>query len=294
MKKWLFYYVMMCIVVFLLSCKKDDVENPITPEIPNKPTPLPVPDGYIIKNAVTDVDGNVYDAAKIGDKVWMNQNLRTTHYANGDLIPLEDGYTNKLTPGCRYVPNKFDIETYGYLYDWASLMHGAQSSNTNPSGVQGVCPDGWHVPSAVEWLELVNYVSSREEYVCKDSLGHNSDDTGNKYIAKALSAVEGWGTSSVSCAPGNTETGVNNATGFSALPAGAFMYYQKSTWHNSGLEAFFWSSTENSAGKVHLCCIHKHFPYVFRPLYPGGAHEKGEAYSVRCVRNEKYRSRAIK
>jgi uncharacterized protein (TIGR02145 family) len=44
--------------------------------------------------------------------------------------------------------------TYGVLYNWTAAMNGAESSDANPSGVQGICPDGWHLPSDAEWKQL--------------------------------------------------------------------------------------------------------------------------------------------
>ncbi len=75
-------------------------------------------------------DGQEYEWVKIGDQVWMAENL---NYAQHD-----EGNSGR----------------YGRLYDWAAVMQGENSSNNNPSGVQGVCPDGWHVPSDEEWKEL--------------------------------------------------------------------------------------------------------------------------------------------
>ncbi|MCD4735599.1 MAG: hypothetical protein K8R53_06115, partial [Bacteroidales bacterium] len=106
---------------------------------------------------VTDYDGNAYKTTKIGDQIWMAENLNSTHYADG--TPLVDGigagdisgdYTTKY-----YFYYNDDSATYagtyGALYTWAAVMNGASSSDNNPSGVQGVCPDDWHLPGDVEW-----------------------------------------------------------------------------------------------------------------------------------------------
>ena len=127
-------------------------------------------------------------------------------------------------------------------------MPGASSSNANPSGVQGVCPDGWHVPSDAEWTQLENYVSSQSEYVCtiNDSIYEDYFPDVPK-IAKSLAATTGWETNDIenNCTIGN-DLNANNATGFSALPAGeragsslGFCTY-----------ACFWTSTDQ--GEFHL------------------------------------------
>lgn len=106
--------------------------------------------------------------------------------------------------------NMVNVSRYGFLYNWPAVMHGASSSNANPSGVQGICPNGWHVPSDAEWTELTNYMNTQPAYMASGNVDH---------LAKALSTTWGWISSSDTDAPGNDPT-INNATGFSALPAG--------------------------------------------------------------------------
>ncbi len=87
----------------------------------------------------------------------------------------------------------YPVNTYGYLY------------NINAAVI--VCPAGWHLPTQDDWVKLIQYVDSKEEYRCDGK------------IAKALASRVGWATSTVDCAVGNDPTS-NNATGFSVLPAG--------------------------------------------------------------------------
>ena len=217
---------------------------------------------------VTDIDGNVYKTVKLGNQVWMAENLRTTRYADGRKIPL--GTTSSYDVAYRYYPNNnsANVSTYGYLYNWEAVMKGASSSSANPSGVQGICPDGWHVPSDAEWTELTNYVKSQSQYVC-------GDYTGN--IAKALASEEGWNSSPNYCAVGNNPD-ANNATGFSARPAGYYNGY----YGNFGDYADFWSATQH----------HSYDDTYGRGLNYGNANVsrnydfQSYGYTVRCVRNE--------
>ncbi len=96
---------------------------------------------------VTDIDGNVYQTVIIGNQEWMAENLRVFRDANG----------NSITRYC-YNNNTTNCNLYGGLYIWHTVMNGQSSSSSNPSGVQGICPTGWYVPSDAEWTELVNYV----------------------------------------------------------------------------------------------------------------------------------------
>ena len=108
-----------------------------------------------------DYDGNIYKTVQIGQQCWMKENLRTTKYADGISIAL--GSIPSTTIAYRYYPdnNSSNVNTYGYLYNWKAVMRNSSSSDANPSGVQGICPTGWHVPSDEEWKQLTNYVSSQ-------------------------------------------------------------------------------------------------------------------------------------
>jgi uncharacterized protein (TIGR02145 family) len=93
----------------------------------------------------------------------MSENLKTTHYADGSAMVdgtgagnYGDDYTTKYY--FNYNDNESNAVDYGRLYTWAAVMNGEASSNSNPSGVQGACPSGWHIPSDAEWTELTDYL----------------------------------------------------------------------------------------------------------------------------------------
>ena len=216
---------------------------------------------------VTDIDGNVYNTVQIGNQCWMKENLRTTKYADGTTIPM--GSTYSYTEPYRYAPHNetSNVASYGYLYNWPAVMHGASSSAANPSGVQGVCPNGWHVPSDAEWTQLTDYVSSQSQYVCGE---------GSSYIAKALASTIGWNSSTETCTVGNNPSS-NNATGFSALPAG---YYNYGYYIDFGGYAYFWSATKDNDGYAYFRYLYYGYAYVSW----NGTNGRSDAFSVRCVR----------
>ena len=215
---------------------------------------------------VTDIDNNTYNTVQIGNQCWMKENLRTTHYSNGTSIAL--GSSTSTTTAYRYYPNndQSNVSTYGYLYNWKAVMGGSSSSSVNPSGVQGICPTGWHVPSDAEWTQLTNYVSSQSQYVC----GSSTDN-----IAKALASITGWEESNETCTVGNSPS-ANNATGFSALPAGIYFI----AYGVFGQTAYFWSATEDDGNLAYFRGLSYIFTYVSRNYL-----NKDVGFSVRCVRD---------
>ena len=135
-------------------------------------------------------------------------------------------------------------------------MNGAVSSSSNPSGVQGIYPDCWHLPSDLEWTELINYLGG------ESVAGGKMKETGTTH----------WSF---------PNTGATNSSGFTALPGGdrisngdfAYLF-------NLGGFATFWSSTENDSSiawnrdmSYSGSVVHHHYNY------------KDHGMSVRCVRD---------
>jgi uncharacterized protein (TIGR02145 family) len=90
------------------------------------------------ENAVIDIDGNVYAMVEIGEQVWLRENLKVTHDPDGNPIITYS-----------YNDNPENTATCGRLYTWDVAMNGSVEE-----GAQGLCPNGWHVPSDVEWIDL--------------------------------------------------------------------------------------------------------------------------------------------
>ena len=245
--------------IFFAGCQDEDDRQNNTNNDSSTDYPA-TPD--VIHNAVTDIDGNSYDAVRIGEQVWMASNLRTKHYSNGDVIPF--GQTHSSTEPYWYKSSS----TYGCLYNWVAVMHGEASSGANPSGVQGICPTGWHVPSDAEWKQMEMSVGMSQS---------DADNTGSRgNIAAKLSGNTGWTASTTDNAAGNLDAPNRNSTGFSALPAG---YY--GTWYcDRGYRAGFWSATSTSE----TYALKRSLYYSSATVHRGG-YGKGEGNSVRCLRD---------
>lgn len=226
---------------------------------------------------VADIDGNIYNTVQIGEQCWTKENMRTTRYANGTNITLNQSNGYSSSTAYRYIPNnQNNVSTYGYLYNWKAVMGNASPSDANPSGVQGICPSGWHVPSLAEWNQLTSYVSENPTYVC----GENSSN-----IAKSLSSTVGWNSVTNDCAIGNSVED-NNATGFSALPTGSyFVQILNNSYYYTGFGTAtrFWCTDQNSNNNGYsISCV---FNNANANVSTVSLSYKPDAHSVRCVRN---------
>ena len=174
--------------------------------------PIYTHDGEYYPNAIQDVDGNWYGAIIIGNQVWLGENLKTTKYADG--TPIVNGGTGNSSSEPQYYEieyttnNVIDQTKRGLRYNWAAVMNGATSTNNKPSGVQGLAPEGCHIPSAAEWTELLTYVTQKS-----GKFGNNP----TKALSSQLATFSGasWKHDIPAYQPEK-----NNATGFSALATG--------------------------------------------------------------------------
>jgi uncharacterized protein (TIGR02145 family) len=220
---------------------------------------------------VTDYDQNEYATVVIGNQCWMRENLRTTHFADGTAISA--GQTTSTTTALYYNPATVGAEThiFGLLYNLRAARRASHDSFTddNPSGVQGVCPEGWHLPSNAEFEQLLAFLRHDAANTC----GGNDDN-----LAKSLAVDSLWLASSVTCAVGNGVT-ENNLSLFSAPPAG---YYDES-FHSLYQQGRFW--TTSRANNVNSHCVYRGVSYNTTTLeYGFQTAEKG--CSVRCVKDE--------
>lgn len=230
---------------------------------------------YVFVNAQTDCgtvkdyDGNVYQTVKLGEQCWMAQNLRVTHYADG--TPLKFAPSDASAP-CYFIPGNGadNVTRMGLLYTWYTALNSTTPTENVPSGVQGVCPDGWHLPSNFEWMGLEDYLGYKDEYRC----GTDVND-----VAKSLASKEEWQAESMDylsdCAI-VADLSKNNASGMNVLPSG-------SCWegvYTIGYNAGFWTASDGSD--------------ITSPIhYFAGSHTaveinctpKEAAYSVRCLKN---------
>ncbi len=187
---------------------------------------------------IIDVEGNSYGTVTIGNQTWMKQNLRVTHTAQGEEI--ENFVYREISSYAG---------TYGRLYTWDVVMNGSRDE-----GAQGICPDGWHVPTDAEMKIL------------ETELGMTSDeaDMGNTWRGAGI----------------GTKLKFGGSSGFDALLSGRRL--DDGTYNYLDKIEYLWTSTESGENKVWRRTLDKQENKVGR----FDSTPKNYAFSVRCLKND--------
>jgi uncharacterized protein (TIGR02145 family) len=179
---------------------------------------------------VMDVDGNTYRTVLIGSQTWIVKNLITSRFKNGDPIYGSWSYNND--------PDFW--RKFGVLYSWHSVMD-----------IRGLAPEGWHIPTQQDWMELI------------DHLG------GEAVAGGRLKAVTFWE---------SPNKGATNESGFTALPGG--LRDLRGNFKDAGKNGYLWSASElnlDNAG----------FLWLFNDKFEAYQSEQNKnlGFSVRCIKD---------
>ena len=202
-------------------------------------------------------DGKTYKTVKIYNKWWMAENL---DYADSVKTPSLKGKS-----WC-YADDPENCAKYGRLYTWAAAIdsvklatdaenpqdcgNGKSCKNILPDVVQGICPDGWHLPDYDEVSKLL-------------------PDVGGYSIAgSVLKSRSGW----------NDGGNGKDVYGFNVLPAGIRL--GNGSFDGVGEGTDFWSATEQDPETAHTLYFYYEYEYAGVGFY-----EKGDAFSIRCVKD---------
>jgi uncharacterized protein (TIGR02145 family) len=221
-------------------------------------------EGNLKKSLIADIDGNIYKTVKIGDQLWMTENLKVKKYRNGDLIgtttPVTLNINNEDDPKYQWPCGSSDnnVATNGRLYTWYTV-----------SDSRNICPTGWHVPTDSEWTTLTDYLTNNGY-----GYGGSGDD-----IAKSLAATSDWVTDPNPGNPGNDQLD-NNSTGFTAFPVG--FRTSDGPFTSIGIFTGWWSSTESNIDNSWYRGLNNSTPFVTR-----SNSSKKHAGSVRCIKDQK-------
>ena len=209
---------------------------------------------------VTDFDGNVYQTVQIGDQLWMAENLKVTHYRNGDPIPnvTSNSTWAGLSSGayCYYNNDQNNANTYGALYKWFAV-----------DDSRNIAPEGWHVPTDEEIKELEMALGMSQS---------EADDTGYRGTNEGSKLAGGYDLWNDGALRNDPEF---NTSGFSFLPGG-YRSYGYGTFYGMSGNGYFWSSTEYSTSNAWHRALNCASTQVLR-----SSNYKQYGYSVRCVRD---------
>ena len=209
---------------------------------------------------VTDIDGNVYQTIIIGDQEWMMENLKVTHYRNGDPIPnvTDDNQWTNLSTGayCVYDNDPAHADTYGALYNWYAV-----------DDSRNIAPVGWHVPTDAEIKELEMYLGMTQAQA--DDTGYRGTNEGSKLAG----GYDLWYNGDLRNDP------EFSTSGFTALPGGC-RYYRGGNFDSIGSYAYFWTSSEYGSNYAWNRALGYSNSEVYRRNYG-----KKDGFSIRCVRD---------
>jgi uncharacterized protein (TIGR02145 family) len=198
---------------------------------------------------IKDVDGNVYKTIKIGNQVWMQENLRVTHFRNGDPIPnLSDSAAwvdTEQAAFCNYNNDTGYVRVYGRLYNWYAA-----------SDARNICPVGWRVPHDSDYRTL--------DY-------HYGGATVSGAALKEQGLLH-WK---------EPNAGATNESKFSALPGGH--RGETAIFERMGYYAFFWNVNKyqqyNDTNYAHECSLNYSLSYFNQDW---GCKNRG--MSIRCIK----------
>ena len=203
--------------------------------------------GQLLTETVTDYDGNIYKTVKIGDQIWMVENLKVTHYCDGTSIP--NVYDNEewqfKTDGAYCMVNNDSVvykNVYGLLYNFYAV-----------SNIRNICPEGWHVPSEAECMKLINYLGGKE--VAGSKIKDNSTNLWNSKNVRDT-----------------------NESGFSGLPAGG--RGRLGSPGEAGDYATWWSSSSCDS----MYAWHWGL-YPNKDCIRSNPGHKASGFSVRCIKD---------
>jgi len=235
------------LVIIVQGCKKDE-------------DPIPDEDVIVVTcpETVTDIDGNVYNVVKIGNQCWMQSNLTTTKYNDGNAIAtgLNNNQWQNTTAGAYaiYDDNTDNNVTFGKLYNGYAVATGK------------LCPQGWHIPTDDEFKTLELFLGLSQTEVDLTGERGAAEQIGGKMKATTL-----WD---------SPNTGASNSSGFTALPAGTRNSVGDYIVINQYTD--FWTSTPYASNDNYLWDHH---------LYYNGAgvgrifQTKDKGYSCRCLKD---------
>ena len=256
-----------------------------------KSAPVPPTPG---ENEMVDArDNHVYKTVKIGEQTWMAENLAYLPVVNkpetaitcaGEPFYYVWNYDGEDKAAAK---NTDEYKMYGVLYNWYAAMNQQNATGGDaeaiPSGIKGICPDGWHLPSKAEWKKLEGYVASQLDpvkgNVWTDDFGDEYSDSDCKNVWSALTSLEGWAESGNTSTNPDLANGPRNTFKFNLIPSGEC--FQTGTFGTSKSMTYFWTTDMQSQGAGNISFSNNDY----LPTYSKYGIIAKRGYPVRCVKD---------
>ncbi len=210
-------------------------------------------------------DGQTYRTTKIGNQIWMAENLNFGKFTNGepDAVLVKNLYNQTRCNLDNQNREQYasECERNGRRYSWTAAMNlnfQLRSIKVSEREIwlehQGVCPEGWHIPNNADWQELINFIKSQE---------------GEDNVATSLQSIHGWG-------PGRLDK-----YGFTAFPI-SLSYSSEMTSYGGDL---LWSVNEYNSAKYEERFNYAYILYLTKTSVQLATVTKAEYVHVRCIKN---------
>jgi len=211
-----------------------------------------------MNTAIKDADGNMYTTVSIGNRIWLQENLKTTKFRDGSVIPLVtsgDDWAALTTPAYSWFNND-----PAYKPDFGGLYNGYAVMDS-----RGLCPAGFHVSTEADWIDMELALGMPQN----DANGLGDRGMGQNVGGK-LKASAHWD------AP---NTGADNSSGFTAYGHGCRRYPGHFAYYHT--EAGFYTATPDVAsGEMWVRYLGNWHSGVYRHT-----RNMNYGYAIRCVKD---------
>lgn len=174
-----------------------------------------------------DGDGNVYKTIKIGNQIWMSENLRTTKFRDGTPLDNVTSVSDSDWSTADVLNKKYwalvngttaNTQTYGLVYNQYAVTGSTQGSANNVN----LCPSGWHVPTSDEFFTLHLHLTTATP------------------SAPKLKSTTLWGV--------EFSSNGTNSSGFNATPAGVRL--ENGSWYGISDYTGWWTTVAQTNWQI--------------------------------------------
>jgi uncharacterized protein (TIGR02145 family) len=195
----------------------------------------------------SDIDGNVYNTVRIGNQIWMAQNLKVKRFRNGETIQNAKGNDQWVNANnaayCNFNNDESFGDIFGRLYNSYAIVDS-----------RNISPQGWHIPTENEWLTLFSYLGG-------DTIaGGKMKERGSQYWSEP-------------------NTGATNESNFTALPGGYRSCFDGS-FYRSGSVGFWWSTTKWLNTEYLVFSLESNSKRIYKLAW-----EVNDGLSIRCIKD---------